>query len=184
MIPVQILSRYDLEDRIQDGRRLYSHCISITDPDVPLKVDLAPAFRAVLTLRFHDIDRRSDMPKEDRPRLPMPSDARKVVEFFRATRPEATGYTVHCHAGVHRSTAVGLALLYLETGSEKAAAAELLRLKPLPMPNRRLVRLFDRLLGSRLAGETESLWNRARDYLEDRICIDPDDYLEELEEAE
>lgn len=91
---------------------------------------------------------------------------------------------MHCHAGVHRSTAVGLALLYLETGSEKAVAAELLRLKPLPMPNRRLVRLFDRILGSRLAEQTEALWTRARDYLEDRIRIDPDDYLEELEEAE
>ena len=134
MIPVQILSRYDLEDRIRDGRRLYSHCISITDPDVLLKVDLAPAFRAVLALRFHDIDRRSDMPKEDRPRLPMPSDARKVVEFFRASRPEATGYTVHCHAGVHRSTAVGLALLYLETGSEKPPPRNSCASSPYPCP--------------------------------------------------
>jgi len=161
LIPVQILSRYDLEFRARDGGRLYSHCVSITDPGEPLAFELAPIFEAVLRLRFHDIDRRSELPKEDKPRLPLLSDARKVIEFFRSTRPVARGYTVHCHAGVHRSTAVGLALLYLETGSEAAAAAELLRIKPLPMPNRRLIRLFDRALGSRLELENEALWSRA-----------------------
>jgi hypothetical protein len=62
--------------------------------------------------------------------------------------------------------------------------AELLRLKSLPMPNRRLIRLFDRALGSRLAAECEALWSRAGAYLTGKIGIDPDDYLEELEEAE
>jgi hypothetical protein len=46
------------------------------------------------------------------------------------------------------------------------------------------VRLFDRELGSHLAEQTEALWVRARDFLEDRIRIDPDDYLEELQDGE
>jgi predicted protein tyrosine phosphatase len=184
VIPVQILSRYDLAQKIELGERVYSHCISITDPAEAMPSELLAEFRETLQLQFHDIERRGDMPGSRRPRLVRRRHLKRVLRFYNRTRASATGYTVHCHAGVHRSTAVGLALLYLELGSEAAAAEELLRLKPLPMPNRRMVRLLDSILGSDLARDTERLWSRARDFLDGNTNINSDDYLDELESAE
>lgn len=98
--------------------------------------------------------------------------------------PAASGYAVHRHARARRSTAAGLTLLYLESGSEERVATELLRVKPLLLPDRRLIRLFDHELGSRLASIAENLWPQARDYLKGRIRNDPDDYLDELESSD
>lgn len=180
-LPVQVLSRYDLAQKVELGERLYSHCISITDSDWPMERWQLQPFTGVLKLQFHDIDRVDDMRKEERPILPQKRDLRKVLRFYRRTRANATGYTVHCRAGVHRSTAVGFALLFFEYRDEAAAAEKLLEIKPLPTPNRRMVRLTDEILGSNLGDHVEALWSRARDFLEGRLEIDKDDYLEELE---
>jgi predicted protein tyrosine phosphatase len=160
---------------------MYSHCISISDPDESIPAEAVDTFAEVLSLRFHDITSRRDLPQAIRARPPRMRHVRRIVRFYRRTRAQASGYTIHCHAGVHRSTAVALFILYLETGSEQRAAEELLRLKPLPMPNTRLVRLFDRHAGSQLEQYNTALWTRARDFAAGRVNIDPDDYLEELE---
>lgn len=105
------------------------------------------SFQAILELKFADI------PYEiEGVRAPEKRDIRGVIEFFNQTKDSATGYTIHCHAGISRSTAVALGIAYLITGDERAAA-DMFRAavgKKSISPNIRIVQFFDELLGSNL----------------------------------
>ena len=181
MIPIQILSIYSLAEKMKNKEKLYSLCVSITDPEPPVKnLNYKNFFKKTCRLCFHDIDKLSDMPKQDKPKLVQPRHIKKAVRFYRKNIHNADGFTIHCHAGVHRSSAVGLIYLYLSSCSEQSAADELLRLRPLPMPNRRMILLFDQLYNTDLSIHVENMWQRGRDYLEGKIEIDADDYLEDL----
>ena len=183
-MPVRVLSRYHLEELLAaDGAR-GSHCISIGDPDESEPAGLRGGFRDVLRLEFHDIDSRKDMPASEGPLPPVRADIRKIVRFVRGAESAVSGYVIHCHAGVHRSTAAALIALYLMTSSEEGAKAELLKIKALPLPNRRMIELFDRDHGTDLGTVTAELWQRLKDFLAGKIAISPDDYLDELEAAE
>jgi hypothetical protein len=54
----------------------------------------------------------------------------------------------------------------------------------MPLPNRRMIALFDAMYGSRLASVAEPLWARLGDFLAGKLQIDQDDYLDELEPIE
>jgi predicted protein tyrosine phosphatase len=184
VLPVQIVSRYKLDEILESGGKRYSHCISIGDPGEAEPPAVRDAFEEVLRLQFHDIDEKGDMPRDERPRPPRMQDIRKIVRFLRDAEGSASGFTIHCHAGVHRSVAAGLIALYLMHGTEAKAREELLKIKPMPLPNRKMIRLFDRKYGANLSEVTEKLWQRLGDFLSGRLEIDQDDYLDELESAE
>jgi len=180
ILPIQIFSVYKLQEIINEGGHHYSHCISIGDPETKEPNDIQKAFVKVLRLNFHDIDKKSDMPAENSPVTPKMQDIRKVITFFNRTKKEATGYTIHCHAGVHRSVAVGFIILYMMYGSVERANEELIRIKAFPLPNKRMITLFDKIYKSALKSVLPELERRLKDFLEDRISINHDDYLEEL----
>ena len=103
MIPLQILSRYDLAQMIEPGERVYSHCISITDPAEAMPSELLAEFRETLQLQFHNIERRGDMPASRGPRLVRRRHLKRVLRFYNRNRASATGirraadgYIVHC----------------------------------------------------------------------------------------
>jgi predicted protein tyrosine phosphatase len=184
IVPVQIVSRYRLDEILENGGKRYSHCISIGDPGEAEPPAIRSAFEKVLRLEFHDINEKSDMPKEECPRPPRKRDIGKIVRFVRGADGSASGFTIHCHAGVHRSVAAGLIAFFLMHGTEASARDELLKVKALPLPNRKMVRLFDRHYGANLSEVTEGLWRRLSDFLAGKLEIDQDDYLDELESAE
>jgi predicted protein tyrosine phosphatase len=181
--PVRITSREKLLDILKRGEKHYSHCVSIGSPGSPRLKELKKHFRKVLFLRFHDIDRNEDMPGDQHPRPPRIQHIRRAVRFFEKTIEKADGYNIHCHAGVHRSVAIGLIYLHLMHGTDEKAKDALLKVHPLPLPNRKMIRDFDSIRGSNLEQITEELYQRFRDNFYDEISIDQDDYLEELDSA-
>ena len=61
---------------------------------------------------------------------------------------------------VGRAPAVALCFLYLKSKNEDAAKNELLQIQPRAMPNKRLVLLFDHILGSDLRTANYVIWMR------------------------
>ena len=179
---IQILSVYRINEMIVNRDRLHSHCISISDPeDDGQYLNPNHGFSDVLQLKFHDIDAKKELPRDLHPKPPNRRIILRIVEFFAGNSSTATGFSIHCHAGVHRSVAAGLIGLYMMSHDSDLAKEQLVRIKPLPLPNRRMVRLFDRLYGTDLSRVTAELYERCDDFLADRIHIDQDDYLDELE---
>lgn len=90
--------------------------VSVTDPQVEAR--LAPGFASVLRLAFHDVE--EDLPGEmpgllgwpERIQPFAPDQARELVSWARDidAEPEAYHVAVHCHAGISRSSAIGLFL--------------------------------------------------------------------------
>jgi predicted protein tyrosine phosphatase len=64
-LPLQILSRYHLKEKIESGLKVYSHCISILDPGEELGIDFNSVFKKTLKLYFHDINSRDDLPRDN-----------------------------------------------------------------------------------------------------------------------
>ena len=50
---------------------------------------------------------------------------------------------IHCQAGLSRSPAIALALLYSEHGEVQKAVEELLKVRPQAQPNQHIIRLID-----------------------------------------
>jgi predicted protein tyrosine phosphatase len=184
-LPILVFGELELAELVRSGQSLPDHLISIGNPGVPWKrqepgtflhPEFRGAFRRILRLDFHDVSDRYRFRFPLLARIPEPRDARRVINFWRRTRSEASGYVVHCWAGVARSTATALALLYLETGSEAEAARRLREVRPQAQPNMLLVRHFDRLLGSSLE---ERAWEVSRARIAD-FAAEMDMLLEEL----
>ena len=153
---LQVFGEQELVDHLMRGGAHYSHCVSIRNPDETMPEIIKTSFRAVLELRFYDAEDLEHLgPSQAIQRVPEQKDVKGVVEFFRMTSAEATGYTVHCGQGISRSPAVALGLLYLMTGSEEEAARYLKRARPDARPHRKIVRFFDEQLGCRLAAVRE-----------------------------
>lgn len=161
-----------------------SHCISIVDPGEDMDGASLADFQRVLHLRFFDIEDGTKATKQERRHLPRARHIRRAVRFFNRFHEEADGFTIHCHAGVHRSTGIALVLIYLQLGDEHKAMEKLVRIHPLPLPNRRMIRIADQILGSDLSAVADQLWVRGERFLRDEISIDGDDYLEELPSIE
>jgi predicted protein tyrosine phosphatase len=161
----------------------FSHCISIGDPGKEMIGLIETSFMDYLRIEFHDINTTKDMPANENPVPPSMYDVKQVVRFFNATKNEATGYTIHCHAGIHRSAAVALAILYMITGNEKSAMIDFYKARALGAPNKQLIKLFDEFLGSNLTQVSNEMWGKMNGFMKGKIQIDHDDYLDELPAA-
>jgi predicted protein tyrosine phosphatase len=85
-------------------------------------------------------------------RPPTMEHAERILEWGR-NLPTDARVVVHCHAGVSRSTATGLALWLQANGTEHLQGARewLKSVRPVTCPNMLLARMFDELLS--LKGE-------------------------------
>jgi predicted protein tyrosine phosphatase len=169
-----VLGENELVESLERGERHYRACISIGNPRPRLRRaepgELMPpllrsSFDSVLRLSFYDLVEPLWIEGRWLGRLPRASDARRVLRFFERSRGWTDGWTIHCWAGISRSTAVALGLLFLLHGDEGLAAAELRRMRPQALPNLRLVGLFDRELGSRLEAEARRIHSAAAEEL-------------------
>jgi predicted protein tyrosine phosphatase len=163
-VNVQVFGEDELVERIQKGETLYSHCISIRNPEQVMPEIIRGSFKGVLELKFSDVTDADQLgPAQREKRVPELRDAQSIVDYYNETRRSATGYTIHCWAGHSRSTAAALGILHLMLGSEKKAGERLLEMRPepVPNPNQKLVEHFDTILGSRLlpvAQELQAKW--------------------------
>jgi predicted protein tyrosine phosphatase len=189
MKTILVFGEPELAELVKKGERLPDHLVSIGNPRAPwerpepgtfLRPEFRGAFRRILRLSFYDVTDRSRFRVPLLARIPALRDARRVVDFWRRTHEEASGYVVHCWAGVARSTAAALALLYLETGDADEAARLLRETRPQAQPNRLFVRQFDRVLGAGLEERgLEITKARVADF-----AAELDSLLEELPAAE
>lgn len=185
-LQVAIESRYSIAEKIHNRNSLLGEsCISILSPDSPDIPELREFFPELLRLRFDDITDVSEHVEEYKPILFSKSHLRKIFRFYRRIKKRGIRkLTIHCHAGVHRSTAIGLIILYLETRSLERAKEEIIRARTIPLPNKRIISLFDEKYHTNLMWAAEELDARFRSYVHDEISIDRDDYLEELEQVD
>jgi len=183
ILPIEIFSVYKMEEKLQLGSRMYSHCISIRSPGSNV-LDFKNRSVSVLLLVFNDIYSKKDIPNDLTVKPPNMTSIKKIVKFYEDTKNSATGYTIHCHAGVHRSVAVGMILLFLMNNSIEFVRDEIIKVKAFPLPNRKLLELFDRHYNSNLSSLIPEFNERLSKFLSNDIQISIDDYLEELESVE
>lgn len=155
---LQIFSKDLLQEKLDNGERLFSNCISINDPDsFPLR-DPYNSFTRTLRLEFEDVSFNANLGSGKV--LPTENTIKEIVDFYNESKYEADGYIVHCYAGISRSPAAGLMLLYLETKSEEQAFSRLLEIKDFCLPNKIMIDIFDSLYGTRLSEYNYRLWKR------------------------
>ena len=182
---VHVFGEHELMDRILKREKIYSHCISIRNPEQQMHDLIAENFDEVLELKFYDVELENQLPYyiADK-RAPQLVDATRVIDFVSRTRSTASGYTIHCWHGHSRSTAVALGVLYMLLGSEKLAADYLVRVRPIPKPspNKALLAYFDNLLGSRLVPHGKKLQDEYIEHLRQEVLetLWPEDGIEEL----
>ncbi len=188
--PVQVFGQPELEEYLRSGGAVHTHLISIGNPRqlfIPSRPDaFVPAvfkrsFSRILRLKFFDVENRRHLTRRHFPkRIPRRRDVRRAIRFFRRTRGEASGYTIHCWQGVSRSTAIALGFLYLITGSEEEAARILVRTRPQARPHQALVRWFDEELGSNLTAVNDRIRAEHFRKLKEELDFTEDSLLEEL----
>jgi predicted protein tyrosine phosphatase len=165
---VAVYGLQELVERLAKGPLAEDCCVSIANPlDDELLVmedldSVRHSFSRVLPLHFNDVDMEIDF-GTNRHYPPSRRDAEAIVRFYRETCATARGYVLHCRAGVSRSGAAALGLLYLILGDEERAVAELVRIRPQAAPLRVLVEHFDAILGSRLLPHVAELHRRAEE---------------------
>lgn len=123
-------------------KRRFDAVLSLQDPHCKgselLRFAKQPAPRH-LRLRFDDIEAECEgAPQESH-----------VVEAFAFARSISGALLVHCHAGISRSGAMSYALLadLLGPGQEEQALDHLLAQRPIVVPNGRVVRIADKVMG-------------------------------------
>jgi predicted protein tyrosine phosphatase len=123
-------------------KRSFDAVLTMQDPQLPrgelLRFAKQPA-PAHLRLRFDDIE--ADC-------AGAPQEAH-VAEAFAFARLQEGRLLVHCHAGISRSGAMSFALLAeaLGPGREAQALEQLLAQRPVIVPNGRVVKLADKVMG-------------------------------------
>lgn len=81
-------------------------------------------------------------------------DVQRIIELAEQLQSYSGKVLIHCEAGVSRSTAAALIIYacWLGRGREQEAMERVIAQRPIAIPNRRMVKLADRLLqlGGRL----------------------------------
>ena len=193
-VGVEVFGQLELVERLKAHKPHYDHLISIGNPKrlfgAPQPDEAMPSlfkehFRRILRLEFYDVEEKRHLRPWQLPRkIPSLSDVRKVIKFYRDTRNEASGYTIHCWQGISRSTAFALGILYLITGSEAQARETLKRIRPEAGPHQRIVKWFDQELGSHLQVENDRLRRERMETWKEELGFGEAADVEELQEVD
>jgi predicted protein tyrosine phosphatase len=149
-----ILAERELSGYLESGSLSDKAIVSIGDPGRPIPQALDKICPCFLRLEFFDLG-ESD-PARGRERIPELSDVKACIEFYR--KNDHRDFIIQSDLGLGRAPAVAMGLIYLKTGKEEAAKNELISLSPRAMPNKRLVLLFDRVLGTDLRTANYIIW--------------------------
>lgn len=142
---IDILSRQHARDLLRHVSSKVEHLVSISDPKDGPPREVESHHGRKLVLVFDDYsDPASGIV------LPSQNDVERVVEFSKGIRP-GEYVLCHCNAGISRSSAAALAIIAarMNPSAENAmtAVAELVRIKNMVHPNKRMVSFADEILG-------------------------------------
>jgi predicted protein tyrosine phosphatase len=151
---IHILSEREMLQNLDRAALGPSACVSIGDPGSVTPTAVADRFPELLRLEFYDIVEA----ESGRTAVPEISDLEKAIEFYKRNRKKELW--VHSFHGFGRAPAIALGFLFLGIGEEEKAGAELKRLCPKALPNKRIVLLYDLILGSDLKHKNYAIWIR------------------------
>ena len=141
-------------------------------------------FKKVLRLSFYDAGEKAQLGNRQFPKIvPARRHVRRAIGFFDKTKEFTNGYTIHCWAGVSRSTAFALGYLYLITGSEEKAMMILMNIRPQARPHQGIVKMFDEELGCNLTLVNDYLRRDQVEKMKRELNLSLDGLLEELPPA-
>jgi predicted protein tyrosine phosphatase len=178
---IQNFGQQELQTRLSQGHHVYTHCISITNPectnedDVRCNTpdDIRNGFKRTLELKFWDENDQDNLAAFSNQRIVSLSDIRSVIEFIESTKEEADGYTLHCWRGISRSPAIALGILQYIHKNETIASEKLIEIRRNEMPLKRAVELFDKMLQFNLSDFKNSVYKARMKAL--RKALRPDE---------
>ena len=128
-----------------------THFVSLIDPD-EVNTFLQPPrqTRQRLQLVFHDLDDiEMTLPRYAKFSAPTEHHVVSLVEFGRKMAPlNDWGLLTHCEAGISRSSAAAITLLVAAGYPPQVAFGLVRKACPQMLPNRRILRIADGLLGT------------------------------------
>ena len=128
-----------------------THFVSLIDPD-EINTFLQPPHhtRQRLQLVFHDLDDiEMTLPRYAKYSAPTESHVLSLVEFGKKMAPlNDWGLLTHCEAGISRSSAAAITLLVSAGYPPQVAFGLVRKACPQMLPNRRILRIADGLLGT------------------------------------
>jgi len=128
-----------------------THFVSLIDPD-EVNTFLQPPrrMRQRLQLVFHDLDDiEMTLPRYAKFSAPTDRHVLSLVEFGRQMAPLSDwGLLTHCEAGISRSSAAAITLLVAAGYAPQVAFGLVRKACPQMLPNRRILRIADGLLGT------------------------------------
>lgn len=155
---------------IDKARSLYylrnnniNHVISLIDPDAISHMYEFMTYNAKANwdyFVFYDVEYEPyDGPKPEK------EDVERMVEIYKEmmASERSINLLVHCHAGISRSAATALVLLYMLEKDETKAFNRLIDIRPICYPNLRILNFADEILGSKLA-ELITIWRNAPEW--------------------
>lgn len=126
-------------------------CISIRNPNEEIPIELKNYFSIILEQKYYDAYDINHLGPEQRiKRIPEKKDIQEIINFYKQTEKEVSGYIIHCWHGLSRSPAVALGLLYLINNSELKAKKLLRDVRPSARPHMLIVKYFDELIKTNL----------------------------------
>jgi predicted protein tyrosine phosphatase len=135
----------------------HTYAVSIMDPGMQARFPAALREDHILRLNFHDLDR--PLPANHPSRLawerrgfgivlPDERHVRAILEFGARIEPKAK-VLIHCMAGISRSTAAAWIIgAQAAPGREAEVLGYIRQIRPQALPNRRMVRIADEMLGA------------------------------------
>ncbi len=168
-IKIQIFGQEELVEHLRKGRPVYSHCISINNPECTCPGDprcstppeIESAFSSILHLEFWDENDIENLASFNNKRMIERDDIEQVLNFVKNENESASGFTLHCWRGISRSASIALGLLQFILRDEHRASDFLIGIRRNAMPLKRAVLLFDEVLGSNLSDYKNTVF-RAR----------------------
>lgn len=147
-ISIRICARLDT-GKFKDGN--YSHMLSLLDPQGGFEGIVVPdKTRHLGRLMFNDLDDiEVRAPKYFSYIPPTRADIERIMEFFRRLKTnKGTGILIHCEAGISRSAAAAIVGLCGGLNLKPEVSFDyVLRMNEMGLPNRRMLRLADEVLG-------------------------------------
>lgn len=128
-----------------------THFVSLVDPgDDPELLPVPPTTESRLILAFSDLDDiEVTLPRFARYTPPKEKDVARLVSYGRGlAERDAWGLLAHCEAGISRSTAAAITMLTAAGYPPETAFQIVQSVCPEMLPNRRMLRMADSLLGT------------------------------------
>jgi len=136
----------NLREAVTLSQQWATHTISLLDPDIDahlLKIPEATASSQLKRCYFHDLTPDSAMLKYlNNPILASKKQLEEVLAFSESVELKDK-LLVHCHAGISRSTAVAIGILYQHGLNPREATQQVLTIRPQAFPNHYILELFD-----------------------------------------